>query len=53
MFYYIVFKSQEAHVNERFISEDGRLIDDFLKLCDMLNKKYFFVTIDLEQKNRL
>ena len=38
----IISKNQTAYVNNRFISEGGRLINDLLEVCDTLNKKGLF-----------
>ena len=45
----IISKNQTAYVNNRFISERGRLINDLLEVCDTLNKKGYLVTIDIEK----
>ena len=45
----IISKNQTAYVNNRFISEGGRLINDLLEACDTLNKKGYLVTIDIEK----
>ena len=45
----IVSSNQTAYVENRFISESGRLIDDVLEICDTFNKKGFLVTIDIEK----
>ena len=45
----IISKNQTAYVNNRFISEGGRLINDLLEVCDTLNKKGYLVTIDIEK----
>ena len=45
----IISKNQTAYVNNRFIRERGRLINDLLEVCDTLNKKGYLVTIDIEQ----
>ena len=40
---------QTAYVNERFIGESGRLIDDVLKVCDMQNLSGYLLTVDFEK----
>ena len=45
----IISKNQTAYVNNRFISEGGRLINDLLEVCDTLNKKGYLVTTDIEK----
>ena len=45
----IVSENQTAYVNNRFISEGGRLIDDLLELSDIFKKKGFLVTTDIEK----
>ena len=36
-------------MNERFIGESDRLIDDVLKVCDMQNLSSFLLTVDFEK----
>ena len=36
-------------MNERFIGESGRLIDDVLKVCDMQNLSGYLLTVDFEK----
>ena len=45
----ITSKNQTAYVNNRFISEGGRLVNDLLEVCDTFNKKGYLVTIDIEK----
>ena len=45
----IISENQTAYVNNRFISERGRLINDLLEVCDTFNKKGYLVTIDIEK----
>ena len=40
---------QTAYVQNRFISETGRLISDILVITDTLNLKDYLVTIDIEK----
>ena len=40
---------QTAYVNERFIGESGRLIDDVLKVCDMQKLSGYLLTVDFEE----
>ena len=42
----LIDASQTAYVNERFILEGGRLIDDVLKVCDMQNLNGYLLTVD-------
>ena len=35
----LVDSRQTAYVNERFIGESGRLIDDVIKVCDIQKNK--------------
>ena len=39
---------QMAYVKNRFIGESGRLIADIIEITDILNKKGFLVTMDIE-----
>ena len=45
----IISENQTAYVNNRFISQGGRLINDLLEVCDTFNKKGYLVTIDIEK----
>ena len=45
----IISEHQTAYVNNRFISEGGRLINDLLDVCDITNKKGYLVTVDIEK----
>ena len=40
---------QTAYVNERFIGESGRLIDDVLKVCDMQKLSGYLLTVVFEK----
>ena len=40
---------QTAYVNERFIGESGRLIDDVIKVCDIQKISDYLLTIDFEK----
>ena len=40
---------QTAYVNERFIGESGRLIDDVIKVCDMPKISVYLQTVDFEK----
>ena len=40
---------QTAYVNEKFIGESGRLIDDVLKVCDMQKLSGYLLTVDFEK----
>ena len=40
---------ETAYVNERFIGESGRLIDDLIKVCDIPKISGFFLTADFEK----
>ena len=40
---------QTAYMNERFIGESGRLIDDVLKVCDMQKLSDYPLTVDFEK----
>ena len=48
-----ISEKQTAYVNNRFISEGGRLINDLLEVCDTFNKKGYLVTIDIGKSVRL
>ena len=45
----IISENQTAYINNRFISEGGRLINGLLEVCDTFNKKGYLVTIDIEK----
>ena len=45
----ITSKNQTTYVNNRFISEGGKLIKDLLEVCDTLYKKGYLVTTDIEK----
>ena len=40
---------QTAYVNERFIGESGRLMDDIIKVCDLQKITGYLLTVDLEK----
>ena len=40
---------ETAYVNERFIGESGRLIDDLIKVCDIPKISGFFLAADFEK----
>ena len=40
---------QTAYMNEKFIGESGRLIDDVLKVCDMQKLSGYLLTVDFEK----
>ena len=44
-------KNQVAYVNNRFLSESGRLVSDVLKITNSLDIKGLLMTVDIE-KNR-
>ena len=45
----IVNKNQVAYVNNRFISESGRLISDVLEITDFLDIEGLLMTVDIEK----
>ena len=46
----LVDSRQTAYVNERFIGESGRLIDDVIKVCDIQKiSDYLLLTVDFEK----
>ena len=45
----LISENQSAYVDERFISEDGRLIADVLQTTDVLKLKGMLVTIDIQK----
>ena len=45
----IVNKNQVAYVNNRFISESGRLISDVLEITDSLDIEGLLMTVDIEK----
>ena len=45
----LIDSRQTAYVNERFIGESGRLIDDVIKVCDMQKLSGYLLTIDFEK----
>ena len=44
----IVNKNQVACVNNRFLSESGRLVSDVLKITNSLDIERFLMTVDIE-----
>ena len=40
---------QTAHVNERFIGESGRLIDNVINACDLQKISGYLLTVDFEK----
>ena len=44
----IVNENQVAHLNNRFISESGRLISDVLEITNSLNSEGLLITVDIE-----
>ena len=45
----LVDSRQTAYVNERFIGESGRLIDDVIKVCDIQKISDYLLTVDFEK----
>ena len=45
----IVNENQVAYVNNRFISESGRLISDVLEITDPLDIEGILMTVDMEK----
>ena len=45
----IVNENQVAYVNNRFISESGRLISDVLEITNSLNIEGLLMTVDIEK----
>ena len=45
----LITHQQTAYVQNRCISEIGRLISDILEIADTLNLKGYLVTIDIEK----
>ena len=45
----ITSQNQHAYVKNRCIIEGGSLISDLLEMSEVLNKKRFLVTIDIEK----
>ena len=45
----IVNENQVAYVNNRFISESGRLISDALEITNSLNIEGLLMTVDIEK----
>ena len=45
----IVNENQVAYVNNRFISESGRLISDVLEITNSLDSEGILMTVDIEK----
>ena len=45
----LIDSRQTAYVNERFIGESGRLIDDVIKVCDIQKISGYLLTVDFEK----
>ena len=45
----LIDSRQIAYVNERFIGESGRLIDDVIKVCDIQKISGYLLTVDFEK----
>ena len=45
----LIDSRQTAYVNERFIGESGRSIDDVIKVCDIQKISGYFLTVDFEK----
>ena len=45
----LISSNQIAYINNRFISEGGRLISDVLDICDTLLIEGFLLTVDIEK----
>ena len=45
----LIDSRQTAYVNERFIGESGRLIDDVIKVCDIQKKSGYRLAVDFEK----
>ena len=45
----LISPKQPAYVENRFICESGRLIADIIEITDVINKKGFLVTMDIEK----
>ena len=45
----LIDSRQTAYVNERFIGESGRLIDDVIKVCDIQKISGYLLTVDFER----
>ena len=44
----LISSNQNAYVTNRFISEEARLISDFLEITDILNLEGYLLTTDIE-----
>ena len=44
-----MIRGKTAYVNERFIGESGRLIDDVFKVCDIKKISGYLLTVDFEK----
>ena len=45
----LIDSRQTAYVNERFIGESGRLIDDAIKVCDIQKISGYLLAVDFEK----
>ena len=45
----LIDSRQTAYVNERFIGESDRLIDDVIKICDIQKIISYLLTVDFEK----
>ena len=45
----LIDSRQTAYVNERFMYESGRLIDDVIKVCDIQKISGYLLTVDFEK----
>ena len=45
----LIDAGQAAYVNERFIGESGRLIDNVIKVCDIQKISGYLLTVDFEK----
>ena len=45
----LIDSKQTAYVNERFIGESGRLIDDVIKVCDIQKISGYLLTVDFKK----
>ena len=46
---FLIPSNQTAYIKNRFISESGRVISDFLKISNSLALEGFLVTVDIEK----
>ena len=45
----LISENQIAYLNNRFISEGGRLISDIVEITDLLHIKGILLTVDIEK----